>query len=86
MLDVVPNHMGPCEGQGLKPFGSGDDYHDCTGCDEHCSIPASAFQTPDERQLEHCRLAGLPDLNQTQPFVRAEVCVLGMLCALWFRG
>jgi hypothetical protein len=43
------------------------------GCDGSCSIPRAAFDAADEGPLEHCRLAGLPDLNQSHPFVRHEV-------------
>ena len=46
------------------------------GCDPAtCSIPSGAFDgdKPDLGLIEHCRLSGLPDLNQTEPFVRSQV-------------
>ena len=45
------------------------------GCDDDCSIPSDAFDgdKPNLGLIEHCRLSGLPDLNQTEPFVRSEV-------------
>jgi hypothetical protein len=46
------------------------------GCDKvDCSIPEDAFEgaRPKLGLVEHCRLSGLPDLNQTEPFVRSQV-------------
>lgn len=40
-------------------------YHDCTGCSQ-CSVS----NYTDHPQVEHCRLFGLPDLNQSMPIVR----------------
>ncbi|KAI8466818.1 MAG: glycoside hydrolase superfamily [Monoraphidium minutum] len=73
MLDVVANHMGPCGVEGMDPFDRPSHYHDCGGCDAACGIPPSAWDAPEEATLEHCRLAGLPDLNQTHPFVREKL-------------
>lgn len=52
------------------------------GCDEHCSIPAAAFASADLAAMEHCRLGGLPDLNQSRPFVREKV-PRGRAAAQW---
>ncbi|KIY97707.1 hypothetical protein MNEG_10256 [Monoraphidium neglectum] len=73
MLDVVANHVGACDTSTIHPFDSPYHYHDCSGCDGSCSIPRAAFDAADEGPLEHCRLAGLPDLNQSHPFVRHEL-------------
>ena len=75
MVDVVPNHMGyppgcdwnPCDPGKLTnftefvPFNLPEHYH---------ALCAINFSNPDQRQIEVCRLANLPDLNQTVPFVR----------------
>ena len=75
MVDVVPNHMGyppgcdwnPCPESklenftGLEPFTLPEHYH---------TLCAINFSNPDQRQIEVCRLANLPDLNQTVLFVR----------------
>ena len=75
MVDVVPNHMGyppgcdwnPCPESklenftGLEPFTLPEHYH---------TLCAINFSNPDQLQFEVCRLANLPDLNQTVPFVR----------------
>eukprot|EP01099_Mayorella_cantabrigiensis_P000487 TRINITY_DN1227_c0_g1_i7.p1 TRINITY_DN1227_c0_g1~~TRINITY_DN1227_c0_g1_i7.p1 ORF type:complete len:506 (+),score=102.80 TRINITY_DN1227_c0_g1_i7:112-1518(+) len=68
MLDVVANHVGPVgyDFSGINPFNSGSHYHDCNGCPSSCNIEDfnNAYQT------EHCRLAGLPDLNQDVSYVK----------------
>ena len=75
MVDVVPNHMGypagcnwnPCPTSkldnftGFVPFNLQEHYH---------TLCAINFSNPDQRQIEICRLANLPDLNQTVPVVR----------------
>jgi len=68
MLDVVQNHVGP----GLplsqyNPFNQQSHYHNCNNCPNGCEI---SDYTCFQYQVEHCRLAGLPDLNQTNPFVK----------------
>lgn len=73
MLDVVANHVGPCDISTINPFNNTDHYHDCTGCNSFCDIPSSAFESGDLPQLEHCRLSGLMDLNQSNPFVRQQL-------------
>ena len=73
MIDVVANHMGnPSAARGYSdfvPFNSSAHYHDCDGCPRSCNIEHWGNQA----EVEHCRLSGLPDLNQTEPFVRSEL-------------
>jgi len=71
MLDVVGNHMG-CTGgdciacgcnqspSGIVPFNDPAHYHTL------CEIT----DWNDQQQVEICRLANLPDLNQSVPYVR----------------
>jgi len=71
MLDVVGNHMGPVDIDELYPFNQSSDYHACVSeCDKYCSIENyQCFQT----EIYDCKLAGLPDLNQTQSSVRSRL-------------
>jgi len=66
-VDVVGNHMGPVgfNYEGIVPFNTSSFYHDCNGCPSNCQI--QDFQN--QPQVEHCRLAGLPDLDQSNPTV-----------------
>jgi alpha-amylase len=68
MLDVVGNHMGGTISDigGFYPFNQSFHYHDCSQCPPGCNID---FNDNDQQQVELCRLAALPDLNQTVPFV-----------------
>uniref|UniRef100_A0A6B2L3N6 alpha-amylase n=1 Tax=Arcella intermedia TaxID=1963864 RepID=A0A6B2L3N6_9EUKA len=68
MADVVCNHVGPVgyDYSTIKPFNDASDYHNCNSCPPGCSIN---FGSSDQNQVELCRLAGLPDLNQSNPFV-----------------
>eukprot|EP01138_Halocafeteria_seosinensis_P010847 gb/GECG01011079.1/.p1 GENE.gb/GECG01011079.1/~~gb/GECG01011079.1/.p1 ORF type:complete len:493 (+),score=38.17 gb/GECG01011079.1/:1-1479(+) len=61
MLDVVMNHCGPVnmDFSEISPFNESKYYH------RKCQIQDWNNQT----QVEICRLANLPDLNQSQPFV-----------------
>lgn len=61
MVDVVANHMGDGDISTFSPFSNASFYHDCSGCPSGCSVT----DYNDEAQMEHCRLAGLLDLNQT---------------------
>ena len=74
MVDVVANHMAnvPKDGNfsGFHPFDQPEHYHDCAPCDQYCSIPTSAWAPHNMTVIEHCRLDGLADLDQDQPFVR----------------
>lgn len=71
MLDVVANHPG---GTGstisqIQPFNDSAYYHNCTGCCSGCTICDWSLSAASQAQIRHCRLAGLPDLNQSIPFV-----------------
>ena len=61
MVDVVANHVGPVgtNYSQIYPFNSSDHYH--SNCDINWN---------DQGSVENCRLAGLPDLNQSNGFVR----------------
>lgn len=73
MLDVVANHMGcACASQcspmcfdfaPLVPFNDSSHYH----------APCLIADFTNATQVELCRLAGLPDLNQSVPFVTAAL-------------
>lgn len=71
MLDVVGNHIGTKFDNigSYSPFNTSANFHDCTGCPANCQIQDFNNQP----QVEHCRLAGLPDLNQSAPFVRTTI-------------
>ena len=76
MLDVVGNHMASWSQNisTFKPFNQLEHYHDCTGgCDASCNIPDSAWPPHNESVIEHCRLEGLSDLDQDNPYVRATL-------------
>jgi alpha-amylase len=65
MIDVVANHVGPVNNDysSIKPFNSPNHYHD------FCSIEQSDYDN-NQWRVENCRLSGLPDLSQENPFVR----------------
>ena len=68
MVDVVGNHVGyvPDGGFGFQiitPFNEAKYYH------KFCEISGYDFRH-NQTGVEICRLEGLPDLNQTVPFVR----------------
>jgi alpha-amylase len=78
MLDVVGNHVGPVGTNytTIWPFNSTQHYHACIpGCDMWCNIPQSAYDSrpPNYTLITTCRLQNLPDLNQTSPFVKAQL-------------
>jgi len=60
--------MGPVgnDFSGLNPFNKAEHYHTCDGCPSGCNID---FNNGNQWQVENCRLAGLPDLSQENPFV-----------------
>ena len=60
MVDVVANHMGPVgmDFSGINPFNRGEHYHN------PCQISDQDFQNHNQHNIEYCRLADLPDLNQ----------------------
>jgi alpha-amylase len=62
MLDVVANHVAPVDmsfGM-INPFNSSSYYH------TKCQIE----DWNNQQQVENCRLANLPDLDQSNSFVR----------------
>lgn len=61
MVDVVANHCGPVgnDFSQLYPFNNASDFHNT--CDINWN---------DQSSVENCRLAGLPDLNQSNSYVR----------------
>ncbi len=69
MVDVVANHMGIPPNYNysiLTPFNRASDYHSCSNCPSGCNIQ----DWSDQNQVEICRLSGLPDLDQSQNWVR----------------
>jgi len=67
MVGVVANHVGPVgyDYSKIVPFNDPSHYHDCSNCPSDCQIQ----DFNNQNQVELCRLSGLPDLNQTNPFV-----------------
>lgn len=68
MVDIIANHAGPVgyDYSSIYPFNKAEHYHDCNGCPSDCNIA----NYMNDAEVEHCRLSGLPDLNQSNPFVR----------------
>eukprot|EP01061_Rhynchopus_euleeides_P038102 TRINITY_DN65512_c0_g1_i1.p1 TRINITY_DN65512_c0_g1~~TRINITY_DN65512_c0_g1_i1.p1 ORF type:complete len:506 (+),score=247.50 TRINITY_DN65512_c0_g1_i1:59-1519(+) len=68
MLDVVVNHMGyPSEENPLDsffPFNKEWQYHSCEPCGDTCDAMCTQWL------MEKCRLAGLPDLDESNPLVK----------------
>lgn len=62
MVDVVANHVGPVgdDFSQIYPFNHAEHYH------PDCDINDWSNQ----HEVENCRLAGLPDLNQENDYVR----------------
>ena len=76
MVDVVANHMASLDMvrgnySRLIPFDRPEYYHDCNGCDPQCNI--ADWVPPNMTQIEHCRISGLMDLNQSLPLVRTTL-------------
>ena len=73
MVDVVANHMGGTIDDigSFSPFNQQDHYHDCNGCNENCEI--TDFDTLYSPNMEHCRLSGLPDLDQDNQWVAEQL-------------
>ena len=64
MVDIVANHMWAGSVTDNVPFNDPAQYHNCTGC------PNGGCNVADYENLvemEHCRLAGLMDLDQSDP-------------------
>ena len=85
MLDVVANHVGFVPGgmdfSVINPFNKPEHYHD------YCIIQKSDFRN-NQYRVEHCRLDGLPDLNQENPFVRSYLkqWIKGLIQKFKFDG
>lgn len=62
MVDVVANHVAPVgmDFSQIYPLNQPYHYHD----------PCNIDDWNNQWQVEHCRLADLPDLDQSQPWVR----------------
>jgi alpha-amylase len=62
MVDVVANHAS-ADGDvsSNEPFNSTGSYHDCANCPSGCDVD----DYTDHAQMEHCRLAGLMDFDNT---------------------
>ncbi|KAH3766637.1 acidstable alpha-amylase [Pelomyxa schiedti] len=71
MFDVVGNHVGNVgyDYSSINPFSTSTYYHDCSGCPSSCNIEDYSNQN----QVEHCRLAGLPDLDQSNSYVNSTL-------------
>eukprot|EP01117_Protostelium_nocturnum_P011704 TRINITY_DN4259_c0_g1_i1.p1 TRINITY_DN4259_c0_g1~~TRINITY_DN4259_c0_g1_i1.p1 ORF type:complete len:472 (-),score=112.63 TRINITY_DN4259_c0_g1_i1:8-1423(-) len=65
MVDVVANHVYSDKIELIVPFNKEEHYHRCDGCPKFCTIENWSNQW----EVETCRLTGMPDLNQTVPFV-----------------
>ena len=65
MLDVVANHVGPVDldFSQINPFNQSSYYH------SKCQIE----DWNNQQQVEQCRLANLPDLDQTNSFVASTL-------------
>jgi alpha-amylase len=65
MVDVVANHVGPVGHNygGINPFNQPEHYHN------DCQITDNCFAN-DQKCVENCRLADLPDLNQENDYVK----------------
>ena len=66
MIDIVVNHVGPVGNDftNVHPFNSSEYYH------QECQVTQYVCET---RMVHDCRLADLPDLNQTVPFVKQQL-------------
>jgi hypothetical protein len=51
------------------PFNSPSHYHSCNGCPSDCNIRNWA-ESGDRSEYLNCRLQNLPDLDQSNPYVR----------------
>jgi alpha-amylase len=65
MLDVVGNHVAPVDTsyEMVNPFNSSEYYH------SKCQIE----DWNNQEEVENCRLANLPDLDQNNAFVRSTM-------------
>lgn len=81
MVDIVVNHAGPVgtDYSQVYPFNQSSHYH------QDCQVNNYQCQT---EEVYNCRLADLPDLNQSVPFVREQLAkyVVWLLNDFGFDG
>lgn len=64
-MGIPPNY----DPSAFIPFNAPSHYHDCSICPSgQCNVQDYTNLV----QMEHCRLAGLYDLNQTNPWVAQQ--------------
>eukprot|EP01017_Pseudomicrothorax_dubius_P042881 TRINITY_DN705_c0_g2_i2.p1 TRINITY_DN705_c0_g2~~TRINITY_DN705_c0_g2_i2.p1 ORF type:complete len:402 (-),score=89.97 TRINITY_DN705_c0_g2_i2:110-1315(-) len=65
MVDIVGNHVAPVgfDYSKISPFNQSEHYHD------YCEINDDDWDH-NQTRVENCRIFNLPDLNQSNPFVR----------------
>lgn len=65
MLDIVANHVAPIgtDYSQIKTFSSSEHQHTPCSINDYCG-------KGDQQNVEQCRLANLPDLNQDNSFVK----------------
>ena len=61
MVDVVANHASSDDVAANAPFNETSQYHDCNNCPSGCNVN----DYENHPQMEHCRLAGLRDFDNT---------------------
>jgi alpha-amylase len=84
MLDVVANHMGNQDNQNLNDFSPFNPFNQAQHYHSYCLIKDFSNQS----QVELCRLANLPDLNQTNTFVHSTLTtwINGIVTKYGFDG
>ena len=68
MVDVVANHVGPVgiDYSTISPFNKAEHYHSRCSITDFCSYS-------NQENIEYCRLADLPDLDQSNSFVKSTL-------------
>jgi hypothetical protein len=61
--------MGIGDTSQFNPFNQSSHYHDCSACPSSCDIQ----DWNNQNEVELCRLAGLPDLDQSNSFVASQL-------------
>lgn len=77
-VDVVPNHMTAMRGNITGTGGSTADvdkrsYPAVPYTSEHFHPPCAISNYQNASEVRNCELVGLPDLNQTHPYVRSKI-------------
>ena len=75
MVDIVANHMHAGDITGNVPFNQAADYHDCSNCPAGCNVEDYTNLV----QMEHCRLAALMDLDNSDPAGPVAAALLGWI-------